>query len=58
MHEKARIFHQGETAYFLWTEVGFKVNLPEGLTLRIYLTAEKEQYILENEIDIKQCQSI
>lgn len=28
---------------FLWTEVEFMVNLQEGVTLRIYLTSEKEQ---------------
>jgi hypothetical protein len=44
-HEKTHIFHQGESMCFLWTEVRFIVNLPEGLTLRIYLTSEKEQYI-------------
>ena len=31
--------------YFFWTEVRFIVNQPEGLTLRIYLTSEKEQII-------------
>ncbi len=34
--------------YFFWTEVRFIVNLPEGLTLRIYLTSEKEQYTKVN----------
>lgn len=44
MHEKTRISHQGEITRILWTEVRFIVNLPEGLTLTIYLTSEKEQY--------------
>ena len=41
--KKTRISHQGEITCSLWIEVRFIVNLPEGLTLRIYLTSEKEQ---------------
>ncbi len=29
---------------FLWAEVRFIMSLPEGLTLRIHLTSEKEHY--------------
>lgn len=39
---KRQIFHQGGSLSFSWTEVEFIVNLQEGLTLRIYLTSEKE----------------
>lgn len=35
--KKDKLFHQGGSLSFLWTEVEFMMNLQEGLTLRIYL---------------------
>ena len=35
--------HQGISLPSSWTEVEFKMNLQEGLTLIIFLTSEKEQ---------------
>lgn len=42
MGKKIQTVHQGISLCFQWTEVESIVNLPEGLTLRIYLTSEKE----------------
>lgn len=42
MGEQIQTIRQGGSLYFSWTEVGFIVDLPEGLTLRIDLTSEKE----------------
>ena len=55
--EIKRSNNQNERIGTIWLSME-EEKLQEGLTLRIYLTSEKEQYILENEIDIKQCQSI
>ena len=42
VHEKSTVFRQGESMPFSWTEVEFMLNCPEGVTLRIKLTSEKE----------------
>lgn len=43
VHEKSAVFRQGEVMPFSWTEVGFMMDYPEGITLRFNLTSEKEQ---------------
>lgn len=42
VHEKSTVFRQGEVMPFSWTEVGFMMDCPEGITLRFNLTSEKE----------------
>ena len=42
VHEKSTVFRQGEAMSFSWTEPGFMMDCPEGITLRINLTSEKE----------------
>ena len=42
VHEKSTVFRQGKAMPFSWTEVGFMMDCPEGITLIIYLTSEKE----------------
>lgn len=37
------VLRQGVVMPFLWTELEFTVDIPEGITLRTYLTTEKEQ---------------
>ncbi len=49
---KRQIIRQGGNLSCSWTEVEFIVNLPEGLTLIINLTSEKEQYTKVNCINI------
>lgn len=39
---KGIIDHQGEVMSFSWTEPGFMMDCPEGITLRINLTPEKK----------------
>jgi hypothetical protein len=43
VHEKSTVFRQGEAIPFSWTEVGFMMDFPEGITLRINLSSEKER---------------
>jgi len=42
--KKDKLIRQGGSLSFLWTEVEFIVNLPEGLTLRKDLWQKKEYY--------------
>lgn len=46
VHEKSAVFRQGEVMPFSWTEVGFMMDCPEGITLRFNLTSEKKKFAI------------